>query len=116
VSFKQIIVAPKANAAALAAAKAKAESLLVVIQKGGDFETIAKKESMDLTSRDEGGALPYVRRGLMVEQFDRGIFSGMPPGTVAPFVVETAFGFHIIRIARGQPAQVKSSHILIVPK
>ena len=116
VSFKQIIVAPKANAAALAAAKAKAESLLVVIQKGGDFETIAKKESMDLTSRDEGGALPYVRRGLMVEQFDRVIFSGMPPGTVAPFVVETAFGFHIIRIDRGQPAQVKSSHILIVPK
>src|ERR1019366_4232867 len=31
-------------------------------------------------------------------------------------VVETAFGFHIIRMARVQPAQVKSSHILIVPK
>ena len=47
ISFKQIIVAPKANAAARAAAKAKADSLLAVIEKGGDFETIAKKESMD---------------------------------------------------------------------
>jgi peptidyl-prolyl cis-trans isomerase SurA len=30
-------------------------------------------------------------------------------------VVETTFGFHIIRIDRVQPAQVKSSHILIIP-
>jgi peptidyl-prolyl cis-trans isomerase SurA len=116
VSFKQVIVAPKANAAARAVAKARADSLLVVIQKGGDFETIAKKESMDPGSRDQGGALPWSRRGQMVEAFDRVMFSGMPPGTVAPFVVETAFGFHIIRIDRVQPAQVKASHILIVPK
>jgi peptidyl-prolyl cis-trans isomerase SurA len=52
----------------------------------------------------------------MVEQFDRVLFSGMPPGTVAPIVIETAFGFHIIRIDRVQPAQVKGSHILIIPK
>ncbi len=116
VAFKQIVIAPKANAAARAAAKAKAESLLVVIQKGGDFETIAKKESMDPTTKDEGGALPFVRRGKMVEAFDRAIFSGAPPGTVIPIVVETGFGFHIIRIDRVRPAEVKASHILIIPK
>lgn len=115
VAFRQIIIAPKANPAARAAARAKAESLLVVIQKGGDFETIAKKESMDPTTRDQGGALPYVRRGLMVEPFDRAIFSGLPAGSVIPVVVETSLGFHIIRIDRVQPSQVKSSHILIVP-
>ena len=49
------------------------------------------------------------------EPFDRAIFSGAPPGTVYPVVVETTFGFHIIRIDRVQPAQVKSSHILIIP-
>src|ERR1019366_5053842 len=105
IAFKQIIVAPRANPVARAAAKAKAESLLVVIQKGGDFETIAKKESMDPGSRDQGGPMP----------FDRAIFSGAPPGTVFPIVIETTFGFHIIRIDRVQPAQVKSSHILIIP-
>jgi peptidyl-prolyl cis-trans isomerase SurA len=116
VSFRQIIVAPKANAAARAAAKAKAESLLVVIQKGGDFETIAKKESMDPGSKDQGGALPWARRGQMVEAFDRAIFAGFPPGTVVPVVIESSFGFHIIRVDRVQPAQVKASHILIIPK
>ncbi len=115
VSFKQIIIAPKANAAATAAGRALADSLLLVIQKGGDFETIAKKWSMDPGSKDQGGALPWTRRGLMVPEFDRVIFSGMPPGSVAPIVVETAFGFHIIRIDRVQPAQVKASHILIIP-
>ena len=40
ISFKQIVVAPKANPAARAAAKAKADSLLLVLQRGGDFETI----------------------------------------------------------------------------
>jgi peptidyl-prolyl cis-trans isomerase SurA len=116
VAFRQIIIAPKANAAARAAAKAKAESLLVVIQKGGDFETIAKKESMDPSTKELGGALPFVRRGQMVDPFDRAIFSGAPAGTVIPIVIETGYGFHIIRIDRVQPAQVKSSHILIIPK
>jgi parvulin-like peptidyl-prolyl isomerase len=115
VSFKQIIVAPKANATARAAARAKADSLLAQIEKGGDFETIAKKESMDPGSRDQGGALPFVRRGKMVEAFDRVIFSGLPPGTVVPVVIESPFGFHIIRIDRVRPAEVKASHILIIP-
>ena len=115
IAFRQIVVAPQANTVARAAAKAKAESLLVVLQHGGDFETIAKTQSMDPTTKDEGGALPFARRTQMVAPFDRAIFSGYPPGTIVPYVVETAFGFHVIRIDRVQPAQVKSSHILIVP-
>jgi peptidyl-prolyl cis-trans isomerase SurA len=31
-------------------------------------------------------------------------------------VVETSFGFHVIRVDRIQPAEVKSRHILIMPK
>jgi parvulin-like peptidyl-prolyl isomerase len=115
IAFKQIVIAPKANPVARAAAKAKAESLLVVLQHGGDFETIAKTQSMDPGSRDQGGALPFARRGQMLDAFDRAIFSGYPPGTIIPRLVETAYGFHIIRIDRIQPTQVKSSHILIIP-
>lgn len=36
------------------------------------------------------------------------------PGVISP-VVETAFGFHIIRVDRVQPAEVKARHILIRP-
>jgi parvulin-like peptidyl-prolyl isomerase len=115
IALRQIVVAPKANPVARAAAKAKAESLLVVLQHGGDFETIAKTQSMDPSTKDQGGALPYARRGQMLDPFDHAIYAGYPPGTIVPYVVETIYGFHVIRIDRVEPAQVKSSHILIIP-
>ena len=114
IAFRQIIVAPVPSAAAKAAARAKAESLLVEITKGGDFEQIAKRESMDPGSKDVGGDLGWNRRGQMVPEFDRMMFA-LGPGQVSP-VVETSFGYHIIRVDRVQPADVKARHILIRQK
>lgn len=114
ISFKQIVVAPKPTPAAKAAARAKAESLLVEISKGGDFEQIAKRESMDPGSKDLGGDLGWFRRGAMLRPFEEMAFA-LPVGRVSP-IVETSYGFHIIRVDRAQPAEVKARHILIRPK
>ncbi len=112
VTFRQIVVAPKPSAASKARARAKAESLLVEIRAGGDFEQIARRESMDPGSRELGGDLGWNRRGSgLVVEFERAIFA-LPPGRVSP-IVETAFGYHIIRVDRVQPAEVKARHILI---
>jgi peptidyl-prolyl cis-trans isomerase SurA len=113
VTFRQIVVAPKASAEAKRRAKAKADSLLVEIKKGGDFELIAKRESMDPGSKPQGGDLGWNRRGAMVPEFERMMFA-LSPGQISP-VVETAFGFHIIRVDRVQAAEVKARHILIAP-
>jgi parvulin-like peptidyl-prolyl isomerase len=113
VTFRQIVVAPKASAASKARAKAKADSLLVEINKGGDFEQIAKRESMDPSSKPQGGDLGWNRRGAMVPEFERMMFA-LAPGKVSP-VIETAFGYHIIRVDRVQAAEVKARHILISP-
>ena len=114
VSFRQIIVAPKPSAQAKARALAKAESLLVEIRKGGDFEQIAKRESMDPGTKALGGDLGWNRRGSgLVPEFERVMFA-LNPGEVSP-VVETAFGYHIIRVDRVQAAEVKAHHILIAP-
>jgi peptidyl-prolyl cis-trans isomerase SurA len=112
VTFRQIIMATQPSAAAKAAAKAKAESLLAEIKRGGDFESIAKRESMD-PSKDVGGDLGWARRGQMVPVFEWWIFT-LPPGQMSP-VVETCYGFHIIRVDRVQPGEVKSRHVLIRP-
>jgi peptidyl-prolyl cis-trans isomerase SurA len=115
VKFRQIVLAPKSSPKAMAAARAKAESLLVEIQKGADFATVAKRESMDPGSKELGGDLGWARRGSgFVPEFERAIFA-LPPGQVSP-VIETSFGFHIIRVDRVQPAEVRSRHILIAPK
>ena len=113
ITFRQIVVAPKPTAAAKKIAEAKAESLLVEIRKGGDFESIARRESMDPGSKAQGGDLGWNRRGTMVPEFDRVMFA-LQPGQVSP-VIETPFGFHIIRVDRVQAAEVKARHILIAP-
>ncbi|NUQ20210.1 MAG: hypothetical protein HOQ09_04540 [Gemmatimonadaceae bacterium] len=112
VTFRQIVVATKPSAAAREVARVKAESLLAEIKRGGDFALIAKRESMD-PSKDQGGDLGWNRRGSMVPEFEQWMFA-LQPGQVSP-VVETPFGFHIIKVDRVQPAEVKVRHILIRP-
>jgi len=114
VTFRQIVVAPHASAAAKAKAKAHADSLLTEIRKGGDFEQIAKRESMDPGTKQLGGDLGWSRRGGgLVPEFEMVMFA-LRPGDVSP-VIETAFGYHIIRVDRVQAAEVKARHILIAP-
>ncbi|HMI43727.1 MAG TPA: peptidylprolyl isomerase [Gemmatimonadaceae bacterium] len=114
VTFRQIIVSPKASPPAKAKAKARADSLLAEIKKGGDFELIAKRESMDPGTKQLGGDLGWNRRGSgLVPEFEQMMFA-LRPGDVSP-VIETAFGYHIIRVDRVQAAEVKARHILIAP-
>ncbi len=113
VTFRQIIVAPKPTPEQKKRARAKADSLLVEIRKGGDFEQIAKRESMDPGSKATGGDLGWNRRGAMVPEFERMMFA-LNPGQVSP-VFESPFGFHIMRVDRVQAGEVHSHHILISP-
>ncbi|MDB4884693.1 MAG: SurA protein [Gemmatimonadetes bacterium] len=113
VGWRQIIVAPHPSAAAKERARAKAETLLAELKAGAEFELLARRESMDPGSKDNGGDLGWNRRGKMVPEFERWMFS-IAPGQLSP-VVETAFGFHIIRVDRIQAGEVKAHHILIAP-
>jgi peptidyl-prolyl cis-trans isomerase SurA len=113
VTFRQVVIPTTASDSALAKARAKADSLLREIRAGGDFEQIAKRESMDPQSKEQGGDLGWNRRNNMVPAFDAMMFA-LPPGQVSP-VVETIYGFHIIRVDRVKPGEVKARHILIKP-
>jgi peptidyl-prolyl cis-trans isomerase SurA len=113
VTLRQIVIAPKPSPKEDSVAVAKAESLYVEIRKGGDFEQIAKRESMDPSTRELGGDLGWRRRGDFVPEFDR-VFFALQPGVVSP-PVKTVFGYHLIRVDRVQPAEVKGRHILIRP-
>ncbi|MCC6318420.1 MAG: peptidylprolyl isomerase [Gemmatimonadaceae bacterium] len=113
VTFRQIVVPTTASEAAKKVARAKADSILKELLDGGDFEKIAKRESMDSASAVQGGDLGWNRRGAMVQAFDEMMFY-LPPGQVSP-LVETQFGFHIIRVDRVQPSERKARHILIKP-
>ncbi len=113
VSFKQIVIAPRPTPAARAAALQRAESLEVQLRHGADFETLARRYSDDPGTRDRGGDLGWFRRGMMVQAFDRVAFN-LRPGEISS-IVETPYGFHIIKVDQVQPAEIKAFHILITP-
>ena len=113
VGLRQVVIATKPSEESKKKARVKIDSLRAELDKHPeDFENIAKKESMDGT-KELGGDLGWNRRGRMVPEFDRMMFA-LNPGVISP-VIETAFGFHIIRVDRVQPAEVKARHILIRP-
>lgn len=114
VAFRQIVVAPRASRHADSVAYAQAESLLVQLKHGADFAELAKRYSMDPGTKNLGGDLGWNRRGSgLVPEFEAMMFS-LRPGELSP-VFRTSFGFHIMRVDRVQPAEVKVRHILIAP-
>ena len=83
-----------------------AESLLVEIQQGADFSELARIHSIDTSTKDSGGDLGYFERDIMVPEFDKVVFK-MGIGELSK-VVETDFGFHIIKLTEIQPENIKS--------
>jgi peptidyl-prolyl cis-trans isomerase C len=82
-------------------ARERAESLLQQVRQGADFAALAKEHSQDPGSAADGGDLGFFPRGQMVPAFDAAAFT-LEPGQVSE-VVETPFGFHIIKVAERRP-------------
>jgi len=93
-----LINAPKGAAAAeREAAKARAAELLAQARKAPDnFAGLARKHSQDSGSAERGGDLDFFARGAMVKPFEDAAFA-LAKGQISD-LVETDFGFHIIRL------------------
>ena len=90
---------------AKAARKAEAEKILAQIKKGGDFSQLASQFSEDSTNI-KGGDLGFFGRGQMVQPFEDSVF-GLKKGEVSG-VVETPFGYHIIKLEEIMPAKTQT--------
>ncbi len=81
----------------------KAEEIRKMAEQGEDFGALAKKYS-EGPSKDSGGDLGFFSAGQMVPAFDKAVFS-MQPGDIR--VVQTQFGYHIIKLEEIKPAETK---------
>ena len=75
--------------------KEKAEDILKQAKEGVDFAQLAKEYSQD-SSSENGGDLDFFSKGQMVEPFEKAAFS-LKNGEIYPEVVETDYGYHIIK-------------------
>jgi len=97
--------------------KKQAEEILVRAKNGEDFATLAKTYSQDPGSKDKGGDLGFAKKGMFVPEFDAVIFrDDFQSGTVYPELVESQFGWHIIKKieerGEGDAREVHTAHIL----
>lgn len=104
-----------------AAKRRKAEALLQRARAGEEFATLARENTDDPGSKDNGGFYDWFGRGVMVREFENAAFS-LQPGQISD-LVETQFGYHIIKLEGRQTVkdpetgkdveQVKVRHILV---
>lgn len=83
----------------------KAEEIAQLAKADSDFAALAKEYS-EGPSGPSGGDLGFFSRGQMVPAFDLAVFT-MQPGDISE-VVETQFGYHVIKLEEIQPATTES--------
>ncbi|MBI3950931.1 MAG: peptidylprolyl isomerase [Acidobacteria bacterium] len=77
------------------AVRRRAEEVSQRVKAGEDFATLAKEFSEDPGSKEQGGDLGFFGRGQMTPKFEEAAFA-LQPGQISD-LVETPFGFHIIK-------------------
>ena len=92
-------------------AKDKALLILDSIKAGVDFSELAKRNSDDKGSAVNGGDLGFARKGVFVKEFEEALFT-LNIGDVSN-IVETEFGYHIIKLLEKKGEQYRGQHILI---
>ena len=96
-----------ASAADKAAIKAKADELVAQLRKNpGDFAKLAKANSQDPGSKDQGGDLGFFGKGAMLKSFEDAAYK-LKQGEISD-PVESDFGYHIIQLTGIKAGSVKS--------
>lgn len=89
------------------AAESKAKGILARLSAGESFEELAKTESADTFSGENGGDLDWIERGVMDEAFDEAAFALAKVNDLTD-IVKTSFGYHIIKLTEFKPSIVTS--------
>ncbi|MBI5836356.1 MAG: peptidylprolyl isomerase [Candidatus Eisenbacteria bacterium] len=106
-----ILVEVHAGDSVKARAREKATTVLTRLRAGEDFGKLATLFSDDPSAREEG-KLPWFTPGTFDTTFEKAA-RALKPGQVSE-VVETRFGFHVIRVDSVQGEKTLARHILVL--
>lgn len=111
ISLSQIVIIPKPLEDAKNEAFEKAQALrdsVTTYEK--DFEEMARLYSEDVSAQN-GGLIPMMPLDELVSSYSAAA-AALQPGGISQ-VVETRFGFHVIRLNRRSGDNIETNHILI---
>lgn len=115
VELGEIVIKPKVNKEELKKAYDRIEGLRKrIIEDEEDFAALATKYSEDPGSAAQGGSLGWVKRGVMVPEFEAALFK-LKNKEYSP-IIKTEFGYHFIQSVERRGNTVYARHILIKPE
>ena len=113
VEVGELVVKPVASDSTKAAVVARLKELRRQIEAGEiTFEEAAQKNSADGSARG-GGDLGWTKRGKFVPEFEAAAYN-LDPGEISD-VVESEFGYHLIKLVGRRGNSIRVSHILLQP-
>ncbi|MGH2575289.1 MAG: foldase protein PrsA [Ignavibacteria bacterium] len=107
----QIVRTPGLSQEAKNSAYLRAKLILDSLKSGADFSELARRNSDDSASAVQGGDLGKVKKGVFVKEFEDAAFL-LKQGEISD-IVETQFGYHIIKVNEKTGDIIKVQHILI---
>ena len=114
VEVGEIVVQPEANQNTRDVTIARLEDIRDRINSGElAFEDAAKQYSMDGSGRG-GGDLGWTKRGKFVPEFEAAAYN-LEPGQMSD-LVESEFGYHLIKLQERRGNTIRVSHILLTPE
>lgn len=109
-ALSHIMITPEPDESRQVEARQKAEAVLARARKGEDFAELARTFSEDPGSGPRGGDLGFFGRGDMVSEVEEATFA-LSPGEISE-IVQSEFGFHVIKLEEKQGDRVRARHIL----
>jgi foldase protein PrsA len=82
--------------------KSQAQAAYNALKKGGSWSAIAKKYSIDDTSKSQGGKLPPQAKGTLDKQLDDAVFSAKKGVLEGP--INTQYGYYVFEVTDITPA------------
>lgn len=77
--------------------KEQAEQIIKKLKSGAKFDELAKSQSTDTGSKNNGGDLGWFTTSRMVKPFADAV-KGLKKGEVSPTPVQTQYGWHVIQL------------------
>jgi len=112
--IQQIVAKPKITVAEKERIRKRLREFRERILKGESFATLAVLYTEDLASVKKGGELGYTVRTKLVPEFANAAFN-LKPGKISK-IIETEYGFHIIKLVDRKGERINVRHILLIPK
>jgi peptidyl-prolyl cis-trans isomerase D len=94
-------VPPEASPDTVAQVLKRAEFTKQAIEGGEDFQKVAKEQSQDETTADQGGDLGFFSRGTMNRELEKAAFN-LAPGKISD-PIRTELGYHLLMVEEKKP-------------